>query len=125
MAEDFPDERLWAGFGLAALGEQEGFDILTEVIINGSHWTERRHAVTALGKIGDPKALPTVMKALKDNHINVRISAARALGVIGDSAALPALIEALDDTEVTQVNAPTTVEKEARKAIEAIKANRK
>ncbi|TKJ33501.1 MAG: hypothetical protein CEE38_20280 [Planctomycetes bacterium B3_Pla] len=125
MAKDFPDERLWAGYGLAALGEPEGFDMLTEVIISDSRWTERRHAVRALGDIGHPKALPTVVKALKDKHVNVRVSAARALGAIGDSAALPALIEALNDTEVTKVNAPTTVEKEVRKAIEAIKANRK
>lgn len=122
MAEDFPDERLWAGYGLAALGETEGFDILAEVIVTDSRWTKRRHAVKALGEIGDPKALPTVIKALKDKHVNVRVSAARALGEIGDSSALAALIEALDDTEVTKVNAPTTVEKEARKAIEAIKA---
>ena len=87
-----------------------------------ANWTERRHAVRALGEIGNPIALSAVVKALKDTHVNVRVSAARALGKIGDSTALPALIEALDDTEVTKVNAPTTVEKEARKAIEAIQA---
>lgn len=125
MAKDFPDQRLWAAYGLAALGEPEGFDTLTEVILSDSRWTERRHAVEALGKIRHPRAVPTVMKALKDKHVNVRVSAARALGQIGDPAALAALTEALSDTEVTQVNAPTTVEAEARKAIAAIKVNRK
>ena len=122
MANDFPDERLWAGYGLAALGESEGFDMLADVVISDSHWTERRHAVEALGEIGHPCAVPTVVTALKDKHVNVRVSAARALGAIGDPGALPALIKALGDTEVTKVNAPTTVKKEARKAIEAIKA---
>ncbi|MFX0199971.1 MAG: HEAT repeat domain-containing protein [Candidatus Hodarchaeota archaeon] len=124
MAKNFPDERLWAGYGLAALGEPEGFDMLTEVVISDSRWTERRHAVRALGEIGHPRAVPTVVKALKDRHVNVRVSAARALSAIGDPAALAALIEALNDTEVTKFNAPTSVEKEARKAIEAIKARK-
>ena len=124
MAKDFPGQRLWAGYGLAALGESEGFDMLTGVILSDSHWTQRRHAVRALGKIGDPKAVTTVLKALKDKHVNVRVSAARALGQIGDPVALPALTEALSDTDVTQINAPTTVEAEARKAIEAIKAKK-
>ena len=109
MAEDFPDERLWAGYGLAELSEPEGFDILADIIEADSHWAERRHAVRALGEIGNPIALSTVVKALKDNHVNVRVSAARALAKIGDSTALPALLEALDDTEVTKVNAPPSV----------------
>lgn len=125
MVKDFPDERLWAGYGLAALGEREGFELLKAVVLSDSRWTERRHAVKALGKIGHPKSLPTVLKALKDTHVNVRVSAARALGAIRDPAALPALTAALKDTEATKVNAPTTVEVEARKAIEAIKSNRR
>ena len=126
MANDFPKQRLWAGYGLAGLGEQEGFDILEEVVNSDSQqWTHRRHAVRALGEFGHRKAVPTVVRALKDEHVNVRVSAARALGAIGDPAGLPALIEALNDTEVTEINAATTVQKEARKAIEAIKADEK
>lgn len=125
MSEDFPDRRLWAGYGLAALGEPDGFEILTTVAVSNSVWTERRHAVEALGKIGNSKAVPTVVKALKDQHINVRVSAARALGMIGDPAALLALTEALDDPSATKVNAPTTVAREAKKAIEVIKAKMK
>jgi len=122
MIETNPRHRLWAGFGLAALGESEGFDILTEVIRSDPAWVQRRHAVTALGQIGQARALPILMVALKDEHVSVRVSAAHALGQIGDPAALAALTEALGDTEVTKVNAPTTLEQEARKAIEAIKA---
>jgi len=126
MAKDLPKQRLWAGYGLAALGEAEGFDILEEVINSDSQpWTHRRHAVRALGEFGDRKAVPTLVKALKDEHVNIRVSAVHALGSIGDPAALPALIEALNDTEVTKINAPTTVQKEARKAIEAITADGK
>lgn len=126
MVNDFPGQRLWAGYGLAALGEPEGFGMLEEVINSDSQsWTYRRHAVRALGEFGDRKAVPAVVRALKDEHVNVRVSAARALGAIGDPAGLPALIEALNDTEVTKINSPTTVQEEARKAIEAIKADGK
>ncbi|MBI3866783.1 MAG: HEAT repeat domain-containing protein, partial [Planctomycetia bacterium] len=123
MATDFPAQRLWADYGLAALGEQEGFDHLSELARTEEAWTERRHAVEALAKIGDPKAVPVLVKALKDKHANVRVSAAIALGKIGDPAALPALTAALSDTEATEVNAPTTVKSEAQKAIDAIKKN--
>jgi len=123
MANDFPKERLWAGYGLAALGEQEGFDILREIAINDPLWTERRHAIRALGELGDSKDVPTLLTALKDLHVNVRVSAVRALGAIGDPAALPGLTEALKDKQVTEINAPTSVDKEAQKAIKAIKGN--
>jgi len=125
MARDFPTERLWAGYGLATLGESEGFDILAEIALSDSSWVQRRHAVEAMGIIGNPRSVPTVVKALKDAHVNVRVSAARTLGKIGDPKALPALSEALSDKEITKINAPTTVEKEARAAIEAIEAKKK
>ena len=118
---NFPDERIWAGYGLAALGESDGFKILTEVTTDPV-WTQRRHAVAALGKLGDAKVVPVLARALQDEHANVRVSAARSLGKIGDPSALPALTDALNDTSVTEVNAPTTVAVEARKAIDAIQA---
>ena len=121
MAMNFPDERIWAGYGLAALGESDGFKILTEVTTDPV-WTQRRHAVAALGKLGDAKVVPVLARALQDEHANVRVSAARSLGKIGDPSALPALTDALNDTSVTEVNAPTTVAVEARKAIDAIQA---
>jgi HEAT repeat protein len=123
MAKDVPDQQLWAGYGLAALGQQEGFDILIAVVLTDPEWSERRHAVEALGTIADSRVVPTVVKVMRnDKHANVRVSAARALGAIGDAAALPALEAALNDNEITKVHAPTTVGEEARKAIEAIKA---
>ncbi|MDP6443508.1 MAG: HEAT repeat domain-containing protein [Pirellulaceae bacterium] len=123
MATAVPDQQLWAGYGLAALGEQQGFDLLSTAALTDPKWTDRRHAVEALGGVGDRRAVPTVVKVLQtDKHENVRVSAARALGEIGDPAALPALRAALNDKVVTKVNAPTTVAKEARSAIAAIEA---
>jgi HEAT repeat protein len=94
MAVDFPNERLWAGYGLAALGEQEGFDLVSDTAVLDERWTERRHAVEALGQFGDGRVVPALKKALKDQERKIRIGAARALGQIGDDAALRALDEA-------------------------------
>jgi HEAT repeat protein len=96
---------------------------LRDIAINDPKWTERRHAIRALGELGDSKDVPTLLTALQDLHVNVRVSSVRALGAIGDPAALPALTEALKDKQVTEINAPISVDKEAQKAIAAITGN--
>jgi HEAT repeat protein len=52
-----------------------------------------RAAVSALGQIRNPAALPTLILVLQDEkaEADVRREAATALGAIGDAAALPAL----------------------------------
>jgi HEAT repeat protein len=122
MATAFPEERVFAGYGLAALGAPDGFDILEDVALSDPQWVQRRHAVELLGKTADRRAVPILLRVLKDEHPNVRVSTVRSLAEIGDPAALPALRAALGDGEVTPVNAPTTVAAEAEKAIEAIEA---
>jgi HEAT repeat protein len=56
-------------------------------------------AAEALGKLGDPQAIPALIKALGDSDWDVRCAAAEALGKIGDPQAVPALIQALGDSE--------------------------
>jgi len=51
----------------------------------------RRAACTALGKIGDPAAVPELIQCLEDADWSVRSAACTALGQIGDPAAVPAL----------------------------------
>ena len=55
----------------------------------------RRSAAEGLGEIGDPAAVPFLIKALKDKDMVVRSLALYSLGKIGDPAAVPALIKAL------------------------------
>jgi len=118
-----PSQRLWAGYGLAMLGDEEGLKVVIDTLSNHQlQWTVRRHAIEALGKLADKQAVPHLIGALKDDHPNIRVSAARALGAIGDASALPALEEALKDNTETKVNAPTTVGKAAAEAITQIKA---
>jgi HEAT repeat protein len=120
MAAAFPAERVFAGYGLAALDAPDGFDTLRDVTLSDQQWVQRRYAVELLGKTMDRRAVPILLRALKDEHPNVRVSTVRSLAEIGDPAALPALRVALGDGEATEVNAPTTVAAEAEKAIAAM-----
>jgi len=125
MVAAFPAERVFAGYGLAALGVLDGFDTLEEVALSDEQWVQRRYAVELLGKTMDRRAVPILLRALRDEqHPNVRVSTVRSLAEIGDPAALPALRVALGDGEATVVNAPTTVAAEAEKAIAAIESKR-
>ncbi len=55
-------------------------------------------SIKALGKIKDPKALPALIEALKDESDgSVRCAAALAMGQIKDETAVPYLIKSLDD----------------------------
>lgn len=103
----------------------DGFDLLQDVALSDLQWVQRRHAVELLGKTGDRRAVPILLRGLKDQHPNVRVSTVRSLAEIGDPAAIPALRAALGDSEVTPMNAPTTTAVEAEKAIAAIESKRR
>jgi len=57
---------------------------------------ERYQAASALGQLGDPKALPALIRALDDSDANVHIAAARAVGKIGDLNAIQNLLDAYE-----------------------------
>ena len=58
----------------------------------------RRKAADYLGEIGDDRAVPALIEALKDES-DVSWLAARSLGMIGDRRAIDPLIEALGSPE--------------------------
>lgn len=57
----------------------------------------RAHAAYALGLIGDPRAVPPLLKALGDPDHVLRIQATGALGRLRAREAVPKMIEALED----------------------------
>jgi len=67
--------------------------------LKGGTESERRRAALGLGRIGDPRAVDPLIKALesKDEDRDVRLLAAKALGKIGDVRAINTLIETLKD----------------------------
>ncbi|GBF82051.1 HEAT repeat domain-containing protein [Aphanothece sacrum] len=56
----------------------------------------RRNAAKALGKLGDRRVVPGLLKALECPDYYVRESAAQALEMLGDSRAIESLVKLLD-----------------------------
>ena len=61
----------------------------------------RQQVASALGRIGDPKGVPTLRDLLTDENKDVRESAVHALSEIRDRSALEALVGALKSTDPT------------------------
>jgi HEAT repeat protein len=59
----------------------------------------RSSAADALGKIGDDRAIPGLLKLVEDSDSDVRRSAADALGKIGDAQAIPGLLKLVEDSD--------------------------
>jgi cyclophilin family peptidyl-prolyl cis-trans isomerase/HEAT repeat protein len=55
--------------------------------------TVRRHAALAMGRIGDPRALPRLLELASDADTAVQREAVFALGLLGDSSALAYLVD--------------------------------
>ncbi|MCP3904294.1 MAG: HEAT repeat domain-containing protein [Planctomycetes bacterium] len=123
LAAARPDERHWAGYALARIGEDEGYDLLFDVLRSDMRWSEHRHAINSLGELGDDRAVPILSRVLAEADVHLRVAAARALGAIGSSTAVPALLAALEDTE-TVSNESVTVAEVAAEAIATIDAPR-
>jgi HEAT repeat protein len=69
---------------------------------NDPDWGVRMAVVSALGKLGDPMGVPTIIEKLRDDKVRgVRRAAAAALGALGPVAkgAIPALMQALRDPD--------------------------
>ncbi len=58
----------------------------------------KRSIVIALGKLGDPKAVPQLIGLLYDQDKYVRERTVEALGLIGDRKAIPSLVKMLEDS---------------------------
>jgi cyclophilin family peptidyl-prolyl cis-trans isomerase/HEAT repeat protein len=67
----------------------------------------RKEAVTALGRIRDPAAIPLLTPLLRDPDSLVQATTVFALGLIGDSSAAPLLMERA--REGTPVSGPTAM----------------
>jgi HEAT repeat protein len=57
----------------------------------------REAAATALGEIGDPRAVNPLIAVLKNGNPDLKIEASRALGKIGDVSGVKPLLAALND----------------------------
>ncbi|MER3501191.1 MAG: hypothetical protein IMHGJWDQ_001200 [Candidatus Fervidibacter sp.] len=82
---------------------------------------QRWGAIAALGETGDPRAVPVLLRALRDQDENVRAVAAASLGKLRYARAAPDLVRTLGDkSERVQAHAEWALENIGDRAIPAI-----
>jgi len=102
----------WAGRG-ASGGE---FDVATADLLGARSEKVRTQAALVLGRLGDSRAVPFLLRALSDKSPVVRAMAAESLGAIGDETARPGL-------EVAGKDGSPFVRRHAAAALRALMAN--
>ena len=83
---------------LAGMGRRAASSLVS-VLKDCGDESLREKAVLALGRVGDPATLDTVIETLKDIHPRVRKAAARSLGEMGRRKAVEPLIATLMDPD--------------------------
>ena len=76
---------------LGNLRAAEARGVLKQAARKGAETDVRAQATLALGKIGDPEDVPTLLACSRDEAWPVRAQAANALGMIGEVASIPTL----------------------------------
>jgi HEAT repeat protein len=75
------------------------FKKLVKVLYGRRNGRAKAAAARTLGDIGDKRATPALISALRDNRARVREAAAQALGKISDERAIKPIILALRDKD--------------------------
>lgn len=96
--EDSEVRRLAAG-ALGNVGSADSLASLTGLLVEETVVPVRVEVLRALGRLGDQRALDSVLAQVKDTDPMVRVEAVRALGFIKDMASEKALVEALSDKD--------------------------
>jgi HEAT repeat protein len=84
---------------LGNLRAAEAREVLRRAARNGREDDLRAQATLALGKIGDPEDVPTLIESAWDESWPVQAQAANALGMIGEVSTVPTLKELAADEE--------------------------
>jgi phycocyanobilin lyase alpha subunit len=73
---------------------------------NAGGYPLRRNAARALGKLGDNRAVPVLIRALECSDFYVREAAAQSLEMLGNLSCIPRLVELLNDQVPGTLPAP-------------------
>ncbi len=84
---------------LGHLRAAEAREALRRAASDGREDDLRAQATLALGKIGDPEDVPTLLESARDESWPVRAQAANALGMIGEVSTVPVLKQMVADEE--------------------------
>jgi len=96
-----PRLRVRAALALAAAGDGSGLDVLAEALDHCDDVLFCRDIITALGRLRDRRAVPILIRHLRE--VQNRREMVAALGQIGDPAAADALLERLHGDEYVPV----------------------
>lgn len=94
VAQESHTSRLWAQ-AVEALGQIRAREAVPMLL--GKVRNHRYYVVSALASIGDPRAVPVLVAALRHRDKELRVKAARALGRMGAPTAIPGLRALLAD----------------------------
>jgi HEAT repeat protein len=102
---------------LASLADERVLDPLLGAL-QSQDWIVRMHAVRAVGRIKNPRSIPSLLPLLQDHVKAVREEASSALVSIGETA-IPSLVEALTHREwLVRLHAAESLGKtKSRKAV--------
>lgn len=84
-ADPDPEVRFAVGQALASVKDAQALELLLPIVNGGVPWM-RYGALHALGVLGDPRAIPGLVRAFQDPDVNVRMRAASALQALGEPA---------------------------------------
>jgi hypothetical protein len=84
---------------LAELKDERATVLLSEVLLSDRDSDIRESAAEALGDLGGPKAIESLIRALKDKDAGVRESAVESLATLGGDDAVRPLMDALTDAD--------------------------
>ncbi len=79
LSDAIRDTRFWAVKNLGKLEDTRYLHLLSEVAENDNSSIVRREAISAIGRMRDKSAIPTLVKFLRDEDPNVVLQAIRAL----------------------------------------------
>jgi len=81
------------GVGAPSLARGDRVEDLSRTLDSDPSWRVRLQAVAVLGKLGDARAVPALIRALQDPNETVRGLAAQVLGDLGNSPSAVAALE--------------------------------
>ncbi|MCX4027209.1 HEAT repeat domain-containing protein [Endozoicomonas sp. SM1973] len=95
LTHQHPITQFWAAYCLALAGNAQGISILLAGVDTLADLKLRQYAVQALGKLGDERALDTLLRLAKDDEHALQEVAAEAIGHLGQSDQAETIFELL------------------------------
>lgn len=95
--DDDPKVRANAVFVLGRLNDMSALPVMIEALDNDQSEEVKLQIVEILGKFKVPDVIPSLLKSLASDNVEIRAMVAKSLGLAGQAEAIPPLMDALGD----------------------------